>query len=161
METSGGIRASLAGRYASALFDLARDERQIESVSSSLDTLKAALADSREFKALTTSPLIGRADAAKAIAAASDSLGLDPLTRRFLGVLANNGRLSQLDVASRRVVQALGNLIGICPACEAMMYRRVSLARIEQVRGKLEITLPQALPHIGESAEPTVNSDFG
>ena len=101
METSGGIRASLAGRYASALFDLARDERQIESVSSSLDTLKAALADSREFKALTTSPLIGRADAAKAIAAASDSLGLDPLTRRFLGVLANNGRLSQLDAVIR------------------------------------------------------------
>ena len=30
METSGGIRASLAGRYASALFDLARDERQID-----------------------------------------------------------------------------------------------------------------------------------
>ena len=54
-----------------------------------------------------------------------------------------------------------GNLIGMCPACEAMMYRRVSLARMEQVRGKLDITLPQALPHIGESAEPSVNSDFG
>ena len=37
METSGGIRASLAGRYASALFDLARDQRQIESVGNSLD----------------------------------------------------------------------------------------------------------------------------
>ncbi|MDQ3483246.1 MAG: F0F1 ATP synthase subunit delta, partial [Pseudomonadota bacterium] len=33
METSGGIQASLAGRYASALFDLARDERQIDAVS--------------------------------------------------------------------------------------------------------------------------------
>ncbi len=45
METSGGIRASLAGRYASALFDLARDERQIESVGSSLELLSQALVE--------------------------------------------------------------------------------------------------------------------
>src|SRR3954447_8477415 len=95
METSGGIRASLAGRYASALFDLAREERQIESVSKSLDTVKAALAESPDFKAITTSPLINRGKAAKAIAAPSGTLGLDPLTRRFLGVLATNGRLPQ------------------------------------------------------------------
>ncbi|HJS41103.1 MAG TPA: F0F1 ATP synthase subunit delta [Sphingomicrobium sp.] len=101
METSGGIRASLAGRYASALFDLARDERQIESVSKSLDTVKAALAESPDFKAITMSPLINREEAGKAVAATSESLGLDPLTRRFLGVLAKNGRLSQLDAVVR------------------------------------------------------------
>ena len=59
------------------------------------------------------------------------------------------------------VTATLGNLIGMCPTCDAMMYRRVSLARIEQVRGKLDITLPQAPPHIDESAKPSVNSDFG
>ena len=101
METSGGIRASLAGRYASALFDLARDERQIESVSKSLHTIRAALADSPDFKALTTSPLVNRESATKAIAATAESLGLDPLTRRFVGVLAKNGRLSQLDAVIR------------------------------------------------------------
>jgi len=46
------------------------------------------------------------------------------------------------------VTATLGNLIAICSACEAMMYRRVSLAWLEEVRGKLDITLPQALPHI-------------
>ena len=101
METSGGIRASLAGRYASALFDLARDERQIESVSGSLDKVKAALAGSPDLKALTTSPLVNRDNAAKAISATSEMLGLDPLTRRFLGVLAKNGRLSQLHAVIR------------------------------------------------------------
>jgi hypothetical protein len=54
----------------------------------------------------------------------------------------------------------LGNLVAICSACETMMYRRVSLARLEQVRGNLAITMPQALEHIGESAQPTVNSDL-
>ncbi|HEX5259228.1 MAG TPA: F0F1 ATP synthase subunit delta, partial [Sphingomicrobium sp.] len=49
MDHSGGIRASLAGRYASALFDLARDQKQIESVGESLDTLGRAFADSNDF----------------------------------------------------------------------------------------------------------------
>jgi F-type H+-transporting ATPase subunit delta len=101
VENSGGIRASLAGRYASALFDLARDQRQIESVSNSLDKVKAALAESSDLKALTTSPLVSRDGAAKAIAATAEVLGLDPITRRFLGVLAENGRLSQLEAVIR------------------------------------------------------------
>lgn len=96
METSGGIRASLAGRYASALFDLARDERQIEAVSQSLERLKAALAESPELRSLVSSPLVSRANASKALAAAAPSLGLDPTTTNFVGVLARNGRLRQL-----------------------------------------------------------------
>lgn len=46
----------------------------------------------------------------------------------------------------------LGNLVGICPRCETMMYRRVNLAKLEQVCANLDITMPQALPHIDESA---------
>jgi len=41
------------------------------------------------------------------------------------------------------VTETLGNLIAICSSCESMMYRRVSLARLGQVRGKLDITVPQ------------------
>lgn len=96
METSGGIRASLAGRYASALFDLARDERQIDAVGQSLDRLNASLADSRELQGLVSSPLVSREAAGKALAAVAPGIGLDPVTTRFVGVLARNGRLRQL-----------------------------------------------------------------
>ncbi len=96
METSGGIQASLAGRYASALFDLARDERQIDAVSRSLDSLGQALADSREFHQLVTSPLVDREDAGKAFAAVGAQIGADPISTNFLGVLATNGRKAQL-----------------------------------------------------------------
>jgi F-type H+-transporting ATPase subunit delta len=96
VETSGGIQASLAGRYAMALFELARDEKQLETVGQSLVKLKQALAESDDLRALATSPLVGSGDSGRAIAAAADSLGLDPLTRNFLGVLAKNRRLSQL-----------------------------------------------------------------
>lgn len=96
MENSGGIQASLAGRYASALFGLARDERQIESVGTSLDVLRQALADSREFSQLVASPLIDRDEAARAFAAIAGELRLDPITANFLQVLARNGRKGQL-----------------------------------------------------------------
>jgi F-type H+-transporting ATPase subunit delta len=101
VETSGGIQASLAGRYASALFDLARDKKQIDAVSRSLDSLNQALADSRELNQLVTSPLVDRDDAAKAFAAISVELNLDPITSNLLGVLARNGRKAQLQPVIR------------------------------------------------------------
>lgn len=58
------------------------------------------------------------------------------------------------------VTESLGNLIAICPDCEALMNRRVSLAKLNQVRGKLDITMPQALEHINERNQPSVNSDL-
>ena len=105
MENSGGIQASLAGRYATALFGLARDENKIDAVTRSVATLESAIAESGDLKALVTSPLIGRADAAKAIRALVPTLGLDPLTGNFLGVLADNGRLSELKPVIRLVKQ--------------------------------------------------------
>jgi len=96
VENSGGIQASLAGRYATALFGLARDENQINAVTRSLDTLEAAMVESADFRTLITSPLVGRAAAAKAVRALVPTLGLDPITAKFLGVLAENGRLGEL-----------------------------------------------------------------
>ena len=106
METSGGIRASLAGRYASALFDLARDKRQIDAVGRSLDALNQALLDSREFAELTASPLVSRKEAGKALAALAPKLGLDPITTNFVGVLARNGSKHEL----RAVIRAFRRL---------------------------------------------------
>ena len=96
METSGGIRASLAGRYASALFELARDQRQIESVGKSLEALSQALLDSKDFSELVASPLVSREEAGRAFAALAPQFTLDPITTNFLGVLARNGRKKEL-----------------------------------------------------------------
>ena len=106
MDNSGGIRASLAGRYASALFDLARDQRQIEAVGKSLDALGQALLDSKDFAELVSSPLVSRDEAGKAFAALAPQLGIDPITSNFLGVLARNGRKGEL----RSVIRAFRRL---------------------------------------------------
>jgi F-type H+-transporting ATPase subunit delta len=101
VEISGGIQASLAGRYATALFELARDEKQLEAVGASLASVRTSLRDSADLQALTTSPLIGREDAVRGIAAAAGAIQLDPITSNFLGVLAQNRRLGQLESVIR------------------------------------------------------------
>ena len=99
METSSGntgLQTGLAGRYATALFELAEEARAIDTVESDLAGVKAALAESPEFRQLTSSPLIARADAAGAVVATAEAIGVGEVTRNFLGVLAQNRRLGQL-----------------------------------------------------------------
>jgi hypothetical protein len=58
------------------------------------------------------------------------------------------------------ITEKFGNLIGICPDCDAFMNRHVSLAKIGQVRGRMDITFPEESLQLYESANPTLNSDF-
>tara|TARA_R100001244_G_scaffold39766_3_gene35766 strand:+ start:43967 stop:44521 length:555 start_codon:yes stop_codon:yes gene_type:complete len=101
VDHSSGIRASLAGRYATALFALAKENNSIDAVQASLDTLSAAMAESDDLRALTSSPVLSREDAGKAIAATANALGLDPLSTNVLGVLAANRRLDQIHAVIR------------------------------------------------------------
>ena len=101
MEQSGGIQASLSGRYATALFELARDENRLDAVGTSLAGFRQALAESSDLKRLIDSPLVGREAAGKAITAVAQNIGADPLTTNFLGVLAGNRRLHALPAIIR------------------------------------------------------------
>jgi len=58
------------------------------------------------------------------------------------------------------VTEKIGNLIAICPVCDSIMNRRVSLAKIRQVCGNLDVTLPEELQHINEINKPSVNCDL-
>lgn len=96
MENSGGITASLAGRYASALFDLAREQNLVSAVEGDLDNLGQAIRESADLAALIRNPQVTRDAAAKAMTAVAGVLGSGDLTKNFLGVLADNRRLSAL-----------------------------------------------------------------
>ncbi|MEQ5788625.1 F0F1 ATP synthase subunit delta [Erythrobacter sp. NFXS35] len=96
MDISAGIKASLAGRYASALFDLASENGKVTPVESDLETLSAALAESADLAALTTNPELSRDAQGAAMAAVAKKLKLSTLTMNFLGVLAANRRLGKL-----------------------------------------------------------------
>jgi F-type H+-transporting ATPase subunit delta len=140
VENSGGIQASLAGRYATALFGLARDEQQIDAVTRSLDSLEAALTESNDFKVLVSSPLIGRGDAGKAVRALTGSLGLDPITAKFLGVLADNGRLGELKSVIRLVRQLAAGHRGETSA-EVVSARPLGDDQLAALKAKLKARL--------------------
>ncbi|GAA3891824.1 F0F1 ATP synthase subunit delta [Sphingomonas limnosediminicola] len=147
METSGGIRASLAGRYASALFDLARDQKQIESVGKSLDALNQALVDSKDFSELVESPLVSRDEAGKAFGAIALQLNLDPITSNFVGVLARNGRKSQL----QPVIRAFRRL--------AAEHRGETIAEVVTARPLNDDQLAQLKTQLRTRAGRDVNVD--
>ena len=106
MEISAGIQASLAGRYAVALFELAAEDGVVSAVESDLDKLSAALKESPELASLTTNPQLGRTAKASAMEGVAKLLEVSPLTRRFLGVLAENRRLGELG----RVIRAFRDI---------------------------------------------------
>ncbi|AJP70970.1 F0F1 ATP synthase subunit delta [Sphingomonas hengshuiensis] len=136
MENSGGIQASLSGRYATALFALARDAHTLPQVEASLATVRAALDESPDFKALTSSPLIGRKDAGKAIAATAPVLGLDATTTSFLGVLAENRRLNQLPAIIRAFRQLAAQHRGETTA-EVVSAHPLDAAQVDALKQQL------------------------
>jgi hypothetical protein len=54
----------------------------------------------------------------------------------------------------------LGDLIGICPDCEGMIYRRASRAKLAEIGGNLDISFSEAKRQVSETYSPIVNSDF-
>ena len=101
MELSAGIQASLAGRYASALFDLASEAGTVTAVESDLDTLAEALRESAELRALIRNPEVSREALGRVLAGLGDTLKLADLTRSVLGVLAQNRRVAELPAIIR------------------------------------------------------------
>ena len=101
MELSAGIKASLAGRYASALFDLASEAGTVTAVESDLDKLGEALGESGELRALIRNPEVSREQIGRVLTGMGGYLGLTELTQNFLGVLAHNRRIAALPAMIR------------------------------------------------------------
>lgn len=84
--------SNVGGRYAQALFDLANDQKAVPAVEADLKSLKAALAESAELRALLASPAFSSDDKGKGLVAIAKQAKLHPTTIKFLGLLAANGR---------------------------------------------------------------------
>jgi len=85
--------SGLAERYAKALFELADEQKALDAVAEDLRALRAMVAESADFRRLIRSPVLSRAEQAKAIAALAERAGFSALTRNLLGVAARNRRL--------------------------------------------------------------------
>jgi F-type H+-transporting ATPase subunit delta len=83
----------VSGRYATALFELARDERAIDAVLLDLDNFIALLDDSADLRRLVRSPVFSADMQVKALTVVLDKAGITGVSANFLKVLTTNRRL--------------------------------------------------------------------
>lgn len=85
--------SGVSGRYATALFELARDEKSIDAVKADLERFEAMLADSGDLKRLVRSPVFSAGEQSRALAAVLDKAAISGVAAKFLKVLTANRRL--------------------------------------------------------------------
>ncbi|HAD85926.1 MAG TPA: F0F1 ATP synthase subunit delta [Rhodospirillaceae bacterium] len=88
--------SGLAGRYATALYELAEADKQLDTVAQDLSAISDMVADSDDLSRLIRSPVIARDDQIAAMDAILTEAGVSELTKRFIGVVAQNRRLFAL-----------------------------------------------------------------
>jgi F-type H+-transporting ATPase subunit delta len=93
VSTDDPLTASMAGRYAAALFELAKDQQQLESVAADVKSFQTMLASSADLQRLVRSPVISAPDQARALSALLSKAGISGLTENFLKFVAKNRRL--------------------------------------------------------------------
>ncbi len=97
----------MAGRYATAVFELALDAGAIDSVSADLQKFDALLDDSADLTRLVRSPVFTAEAQSKALAAVIDKAGIGGLAAQFLKVVTSNRRL----FAIRDIIKAYRALV--------------------------------------------------
>lgn len=93
MSEPASISSGIAARYATALFELAKEDKALKALEADADALTAALAASPDLTAMIASPVISRDDQAAAIAAIAKKMKLSALTANTLALMAAKRRL--------------------------------------------------------------------
>ena len=93
MSEPASISTGIAARYATAVFDLAKEGKALKGLEKDIGALETAINDSDDFKALLTSPLYSRDEQAGAMAALAKKMKLSSTTTNVLGLLASKRRL--------------------------------------------------------------------
>ena len=130
----------MAGRYAAALFDLAKEEKRLKEIEADLKSFQRMLDDSADLRRLVKSPVISSEDQARAVAAIVDKAGISALTANFLRVLARNRRLFAVDDMMKAFVSLLARERGEVSADVASAHALTS-EQMTQLKDTLRISI--------------------
>ena len=93
MSEPASISLGIAQRYALALFELSKDAKALTALETDIGLLADALAESPDLRGMIASPLLGREDQSRAMAAVAARLGLSKLSSNTLALMASKRRL--------------------------------------------------------------------
>jgi F-type H+-transporting ATPase subunit delta len=108
--------SGVAGRYASALFELAQENRAVDAVARDLDAFDALIRDSEDLRRLIRSPVFSAEDQAKAVGAILGRAGIGGLAANFIRLVAGNRRLFALPEMVRAFRKLVSDAKGIVQA---------------------------------------------
>ena len=134
MSESISISSGIADRYATAVFDLSKEEKLLGELEAGNDVLEAALRDSDDLRTMIASPLYSRAEQSAAIAGVAEKLGLPALLQNTLSLMASKRRLfvlPQLVTALReRIAEEKGEV-----TAEVRSATALTDAQLEDLKG--------------------------
>ena len=107
MSEPASISTGIAARYATAIFDLAKQEKSLPAIEKDVDALEVALGSSADFRDLIASPIYSRDAQGKAIIAIAKKMKLSGNVTNLLGLMASKRRLFVLP----QLIRALRDLI--------------------------------------------------
>ena len=154
MSDTGSLTAGVSGRYATALFELAREDGGLDALDGDLQALKSAIAESDDLRALIASPVYSRDQQAGAMGAVAEKMGLGQLTANTVQVMASKRRLFALPKTIEAVLGLIaeerGEVTAQVTAAHALSdAQREALAdALKEAAGKdvkIETTVDEAL----------------
>lgn len=147
------MSASIARRYAKAIFAIAKEQNRLEQIGDELNAL-ARLASDPTLAPIVSNPILGEKSRQVVARTFADQLQLDPMTRNFVFLLADHKRLDQLtgiaDHYRRLVDSALGRTRAeITSAVELRPDdRRALVAALEHLTGKTVLVTELVQPNL-------------
>jgi F-type H+-transporting ATPase subunit delta len=145
----------VAGRYASALFELADQAKSLDQVASDLTTFRRLVAESADLGRLIANPVIGRAAQGKALLAVLEAAGIAGLTRNFIGTVAANGRARELPAMAGAFLAELARRRGETTA-QVTTAVPLSAGQVEQLTQALRSILGGSKVSIDARVEPDI-----
>jgi F-type H+-transporting ATPase subunit delta len=101
------ITSGMAGRYATALFELALEQRAVDAVRADLERFDALISESDDLNRLVRSPVFGADEQTRALSAVLEKAGIGGLAANFLKLVTHNRRL----FAVRQIIKAYRALV--------------------------------------------------
>ena len=132
--------SGLAGRYASALFELADENKALDQTARDLTGLKQMLNESPELSRMVRSPVLSRVEQGRAMAAIMERAGVSDLTKRFIGLVAEHRRLFALSAMIDAFLAELARRRGEMTA-QVTAARPMSDAQVQALTSALRTSL--------------------
>lgn len=137
---SASISSGIAARYATALFELAKESKGLKALEGDIDALDATVSSSADLKDLITSPVYSREDQERAIAAIAAKMGLSPLMSNTLALMAQKRRLFVLPQLTR-IVQDLISVEKGEVTAEVTSAAKLSAAQAKELAATLKVSV--------------------